>query len=84
MVQTKRAKFYTCVVLVDPVPKEVARLHVASRHGVVHQLLLHIPVHVLEVGARDHSRGFHVFSLNLHLQMGGVRQVKSKTGDERC
>mmetsp|Transcript_15676 Transcript_15676/g.32170 ORF Transcript_15676/g.32170 Transcript_15676/m.32170 type:complete len:237 (+) Transcript_15676:404-1114(+) len=55
--------------------KEVARLHVASRHGVVHQLLLHIPVHVLEVGARDHSRGFHVFSLNLHLEGNVIRAV---------
>mmetsp|Transcript_16871 Transcript_16871/g.49103 ORF Transcript_16871/g.49103 Transcript_16871/m.49103 type:complete len:287 (+) Transcript_16871:805-1665(+) len=58
-----------------PRPEEVARLHVAARHRVVHELLLHVPVHVGKVGASHSPRRIHALALDGHLQGNVVAAV---------
>ena len=56
--------------------EQIAGSEVAAGHGVVHQLLLHRPVHVLEVGAADDLRSRRLGRLEGHLELDVVAVAK--------
>jgi hypothetical protein len=56
--------------------EQIAGSEVAAGHGVVHQLLLHRPVHVLEVGAADDLRSRCLGRLEGHLELDVIAVAK--------